>query len=162
MSDPTENKASSASERPERGEVILTLTTSRRMLPLVRRIVADILAARREILRLQPERDRLDRLRQSLDWEGRSRRYQVREDLAEQELKLQDSLAELEVLGVSLLDEEAGRIGFPTLVNGRRAFFSWRPNEDSLRAWHFASDSILRPIPASWVDPIEKPLASKR
>ena len=53
-------------------------------------------------------------------------------------------------LGVALLDVDAGRIGFPTLVNKRRAFFSWLPGEETLSFWQYADDGERRPIPASW------------
>ena len=56
------------------------------------------------------------------------------------ERTLGDALAEMEILGVSLLDSAEGRVGFPTVVNGRKAFFSWRPGDDGVRHWHFATE----------------------
>ena len=86
-------------------------------------------------------------------------KYQVREEVAELERLLQEALAELEVLGVILIDAE-GSIGFPTLVNDRKAFFSWRPGEEGIRSWHFAGESVCRPIPNSWLREIS--LSGKR
>ena len=51
----------------------------------------------------------------------------------------------------ALLDEVTGRIGFPTMVNERRAYFSWQPGEETLRSWRFADEDADRPIPASWL-----------
>ena len=61
-----------------------------------------------------------------------------------------DAVDELQTLGVSLLDAEEGRVGFPTMVNNRPAYFTWRPGEDGLHSWQFAEESVCRPIPLSW------------
>ncbi len=150
MSGFTENTAN-ASERPDRRESAMNLVTARRMLPLVQHIVGDILHDRHELAKLQPEQDRLDRQRRELLWPERQRRYQIREEVAVLERRMQDAAAELQNLSLSLLDPLFGRIGFPTIVNDRRAFFSWRPGEETIRCWHFAEDAVCRPIPSSWL-----------
>jgi hypothetical protein len=120
------------------------------MVPLVQRIVEDILQARKALARMRPEQDRLDRQRRSLAWPERSRRYQLQEEIATQELNLQDALAELDCLGLCLLDPVKGQVGFPTMVNGRRAFFSWKHGEKSLKHWQFAGEKTRRLIPNAW------------
>jgi hypothetical protein len=145
------NTASNASERPERREAAMNLVTARRMLPLVQRIVEDILNDQKSLERLQPEQEQLDRQRHDLRWPERQRRYQLREEITGLERRLQDALAELQRLALSLLDPKVGRIGFPTIVNDRRAYFSWRPGEETIRSWHFAEDTVCRPIPPSWL-----------
>ena len=102
---------------------------------------------------LQPERARLDRRRQALAWPERARRYQLHDEItALQEVRRQ-TLAELEALGVALLDAAAGLVGFPTIVNDRPAFFSWRPGEEGLRFWNYAGDRNRRPVPEAWTKP---------
>jgi hypothetical protein len=160
MNGSTGNKASDASESPDRGEAFLSLSMAQRMLPLVQRIVEDVLAHQQALDKLQPERDKLDRQRRQLAWPERQRRYQLREELNRAEQALQESLDEMQTLGVSLLDAEIGRVGFPTLVNDRRAFFSWRPGEEGLHSWHFSGETVCRPIPNSWLREIS--LAGKR
>jgi hypothetical protein len=145
------NTASNASERPDRRESAMNLITARRMLPLVQRIVADILADQKSLERLQPEQERLDRQRRELRWPERQRRYQLREEITGLERHLQDALQELQTLAVALLDSKAGRLGFPTIVNDRRAYFSWRPGEETIHSWHFAEENVCRPIPPSWL-----------
>ena len=76
------NRASGPAERPRRKDVVFDLTTARRMLPLVRRIVQDIQSSCEQLTRLQPEQDRLDRHRRDLSWPERQRRYAVREEIA--------------------------------------------------------------------------------
>jgi hypothetical protein len=151
MNGSSENATSGAFERPDGSETLLSLTTSRRMLPLVGRIIRDMTHARQVLARLQPERDRLDRKRRTLSWPERSRRYQLQEEIAAAELALQDSLAELEVLGLVLVQPQACWVGFPTVVNGRKAFFSWKPGEETLKFWHFAGETVRRLIPGTWI-----------
>jgi hypothetical protein len=155
MNGSTENRTSGASEQDDGREVVLTWTTSQRMLPLVQRIAEDIIRNRQSLTALLPEMQRLDRQRRVLAWPERARRYQLREEIAALEHDLQDELAELEVLGVALFDADRGCFGFPTLVNNKRAFFSWRLGEVELRTWHFAGESARRPIPPSWTTNVE-------
>jgi len=150
MNGSTESRAGDAPQKPDGRAVVLNLGTARKMLPLVIRIVGDILDLNRRVQALEPEQSRLDRQRRTLDWPSRSRRYQLREELAEVDTRLQAAHQELEQLGVALIDPHKGRIGLPTVVNGHLAFFSWMPGDESLRHWHFAGESVRRAIPANW------------
>lgn len=154
MNGPAGNMASGASEKGDRGDLILSLSTVQRMLPLVRQIVEDVLRSQKVLDRLMPEQDRLDRQRRGLAWPERQRRYQLQEEVSKADRELQDSLLELQMLGVALLDPDSGRVGFPTMVNNRRAYFSWRLGEENLRNWHFAEESMCRPIPQAWLKEI--------
>jgi hypothetical protein len=143
-----------ADDKPERGETNLNLRTVQRMLPLVQRIVDDILANQKSRRHLQPEEETLDRKKRVLGWPERQRRYQIKEELARSDSNLQDALGELQELGVVLLDSDLGRVGFPTMVNNRRAFFSWHPGEEGLHSWQFADEATTRPIPMAWLKEI--------
>jgi hypothetical protein len=124
------------------------------MLPLVQQITNDIVVAHGTLVRLHPEEEHLDQLRKKLDWPMRSRRYQVKEELAKAEKDLEIAVTELRDLGLVILQEPEGRIGFPTMVNNRRAFFSWRLGDESLHTWRFADEDVDRPIPATWLKEI--------
>lgn len=145
----TENTTES-SEKPERRDVIFTWSNARRMLPLVERIARDVLDLSRRLALIQPEKTRLDRQKRLLGWAERSRRYQLQEEINAGEKDLQAARAELAGLGLVLLDPAQGLIGFPTRVNDRRAFFSWQPGEYGLLYWHFADETVRRPIPTDW------------
>jgi hypothetical protein len=151
MNGSTENTAHGAPEKPGRGPVLLNLATARKMLPLVERIVADVLHSRRSLAPLIPELDQLDGQRRSLTWSGRARRYQLQAEIAALESNLQEALAELQGLNVAVLGIKTGEVGFPTLVNGRQAFFSWRPGEEGIHFWQFPGEEERWPIPGSWV-----------
>jgi len=161
MNGSTGNTASNAPERPERRDTVMSLVTARRMLPLVERVVRDILDQQIILDRLNPEQDRLDRHRRDLVWLERQRRYQIREEVAVAEKHMRGALDELQGLGLALLDADTGRIGFPTIVNDRRAFFSWQPGEENIRSWHFVEEGTCRPIPASWLKAGEISLMGK-
>jgi hypothetical protein len=162
MNGSTENRTPGASEKPGRKETSLNLATARSMLPLVQRIVDDILRDRNQLAQLMPEQNRLDRYRRDLGWPERARRYQVREEVTLTERRLEESFTELASLGLQLLDDNEGRVGFPTIVNGRRAFFSWKPGDEGIGYWQFPDDTIRRAIPASWTKSAEVSLSGNR
>lgn len=147
MSGSTEHRASAprASDRQR----ILSLTTARKMLSLVERIVADLLGDRKQLAAVGIERSQLDRRRRELSWPDRKRRYQLQEEIAACERRIEEYCEELAELGVALIDETSGRIGFPTLVNNRAAFFAWEPGGE-IRHWHFADEIRDRAIPMAW------------
>jgi len=151
MNGSKDSRSSDASDKPERGDTVLSLQTVQRMLPLVQRIVDDILAQQKNLKRLEPEEEVLDSKKRNLAWPQRQRRYQVKDEMARTSNNLSGALSELRELGVVLLDLDQGLIGFPTMVNNRRAYFSWLPGEDALRYWTFANEETRRPIPQSWL-----------
>jgi hypothetical protein len=150
MSGSTENQTSGAFEKSRGSAATFTWHAAQRMLPLVRHIVADVVALQQRLSRMQAEKDHLDENRRSLAWPARSRRYQLQEEIAAEERNLRGLIAELETLGLVLVAADEGRVGFPTLVNNRPAFFSWQPGDEGLRHWHFVDDPARQPIPDSW------------
>ena len=66
-----------------------------------------------------------------------------------------------EALGFSTLGT-IGRVGFPTFVNNRRAYFSWQPGEDNILYWNYAGDDHRQAIPVSWLKQANLTVASRR
>jgi hypothetical protein len=152
-------RASNSSRSSKREAIVLDLPTVRKMLPLVRHIVAELMANEQQMGTLLWEQEGLERNRRTLTWPERQRRYFLQDEAAKLELRRTDAVAELKVLGVVVIDPAHGRVGFPTIVNTKPAFFSWQPEEEDVGYWHFAGDGDRRrPIPASWAQ--EEPLAS--
>jgi hypothetical protein len=149
----TPNRATNPAGKPRKKDITLDLSTAQQMLPLVRSIVADIVISRLTISKLTPEQDRLERHRRDLVWLERQRRYQVKDEIAAAEKSLNVALSELTGLGVSLVDDEAGEVDFPTKINGRLAAFTWKFGEEALRNWHYNGEEQLRPIPNDWDQP---------
>ena len=162
MSGFAENTTFGASDKKPGREQIMNLTTARKMLPLVSRIVADILTHHSRLDVLYPEQSRLDRHKRDLVWQERQRRYTVHEEISKLDRELQENLAELELLGVTLIDPQIGRIGFPTLVNNRPAYFAWQVGEDAIGNWHFAGELRCRSIPKAWLEAEGIPVESKK
>jgi len=133
--------------------LVLTWGTSHAMLPLVGRIAADVVCYQNRLAELQPEQARLERHRRTLTWPERSRRYRIQDEIADLEKGMQEAFTELGGLGVALLDARSGLVGFPTIVNDRRAYFSWKPGEDGLNFWNYADDLFRQPVPESWTSP---------
>jgi hypothetical protein len=144
----------SSKRSSEKPDTILSLKTVQKMLPLVERIMGDILVRRQNLAKLVPEQDRLDRFKVDLSWPERQRRYELQLESASHQRELDTAMEELTGLGVVLLDPSEGRVGFPTRVNDRAAFFSWRVGDEGLRSWHFAEETNCRPIPQSWLKEI--------
>ncbi len=132
------------------------------MLPLVGRVAKDVIRHHQHLAELRPERDHLERRRHNLDWPQRQRRYRIEEEILTSEKELQAVEAELGALGVMVLDAESGLVGFPTMVNNRPAFFSWKPEEEGLIYWNFADDTARRPIPEDWTKLLSEAPARSR
>jgi hypothetical protein len=132
------------------------------MLPLVGRIASDVMKHTERLARLRPEWALLEQRRNTLDWPGRARRYELDEEIAAAQRDLAQACGELENLGLALLHAPSGLVGFPTIVNDRRAFFSWRPGEEGPGFWNFAGEAVRHPVPASWTRPqADRPRRSK-
>lgn len=105
-------------------------------LPLVRRIVADILARGRELRELA---------RPGTKHAGKHVRI---EELREEIRKL---IAELDQIGCSYKDWgfEKGLVDFPSRIGGQRVLLCWRSDEDEVAYYHGYEDGYAgrRPIP---------------
>jgi hypothetical protein len=150
MSELNASRAPGASERSGPPERVLTWHASRAMLPLVGRIAQDIAVYHERLAHLRPELAQLERHRRTLDWPRRRRRYQLEDEIKVLDADLHNLVAELEALGVALLQASSGLVGFPTRVNDRAAYFSWRPGEEALGYWNYAGDGVRRPVPEEW------------
>ncbi len=150
MSGFTGHQAPGASEGRGASGVVFTWETAQAMLPLVGQIVSDLVRLSARADELRPERELLEQHRRSLAWPARARRYRLEEEAAEVARDLRAVRDELEALDVQILHAASGLIGFPTIVNERPAYFSWRPGEERLAYWNFIGDPARRPVPEDW------------
>ncbi len=162
MNGSTENTAHGAPDTPERREVLINLATARNMLPLVARIVEDVVRSHQILVKLLPQEEQLHRQRRDLTWPERERRYRIQDEISTADRTYQEALTELAGLGVVAVDSTEGRVGFPTMVNSRRALFSWRPGEEDVGYWHFPEEAIRRKIPLSWVNEADMSFAGAK
>jgi hypothetical protein len=137
--------------KQKRKDSPIDINTACQMLPLVRSIVSDIVVTREKLEKLTPEQEKLEKNRRSLDWSGRDRRYNIKDEITSAEKDLAGAVTELANLGVALVDAGSGQVAFPTRINGRPAAFSWQVGEESLGYWHYVGEDLRRPIPNDWI-----------
>jgi hypothetical protein len=141
----------------------MTWHAGREMLVLVGRIAQDVVTLNQRMAGMQTELAHLERNRRTLSWPDRARRYQLEDEIARAGVELRAVVAELEGLGVALLDQSSGLVGFPTLVNDRKAYFSWQPGEESLLYWNYVDDLTRNLVPEEWTEVVrERPTPTSR
>ncbi|MFQ3592092.1 MAG: DUF2203 family protein [Gemmataceae bacterium] len=161
MSGFTENRTPNASDFAGAPARLLTWQAAKAMLPLVGRIADDLLTVTKRLEARRIERACLDdESRRGLSWPQRRRRYLLDEEIEYALNELRQLYQELDLLGVEVLLPENGLVGFPTLVNQRRAYFSWKPGETDLLFWQYAGDLTRREVPADWIANPPRKMAS--
>ena len=113
---------------------LFTVDHANRTLPLVRRIVEDIV---REHRRWQEKIVELDLLVSG----ARADMPDARAVVLEREVQtiardIDQFQGELEALGIQLKDRRIGLIDFPSEMDGRRVLLCWRLGEPAVQYWH--------------------------
>ena len=113
---------------------LFTVDHANRTLPLVRRIVEDIV---REHRRWQEAIVELDLLVSG----ARADMPDARAVALEREVQtiardIDQFQGELDALGIQLKDRRIGLIDFPSEMDGRRVLLCWRLGEPSVQYWH--------------------------
>jgi hypothetical protein len=113
-----------AGSRPVRR---FTLDMANKSLPLVKRIVADIVAAHTKVCGL----------RQTLEHATAAKEHQAgQRDLDAQVARLEELVDELSNVGVELKDYETGLVDFVGRHDGRDVYLCWKLGEDRIGYWH--------------------------
>jgi hypothetical protein len=129
--------------------MVFDVPTARRMLPLLRRITADVVEQQARLAHYELLDRRLGRCHGNA-WSKRQTRYWLQDELTRERTALRQTLAELTRLGTVLLDGVHGVVGFPTIVNGSLAYLVFRTEDDDVRYWRYRDQAKLRPIPENW------------
>jgi hypothetical protein len=110
-----------------------------RTLPLVRKIVDDILNTSREIRLLTEDNDGINEYDQ-----------QVKKLVSE----LNGFMAELEEIGCFYKDWNfaIGLVDFPAIINGEEVFLCWKSDEDNIKFYHNVESGFSgrKPIPEKY------------
>ena len=112
--------------RPSRSKRRFTLAQANSALPLVRRIVGDIVKTHGLILRLQAEMDRASGKEQAA--------AQSRLDASVG--RLEDYVDELTEIGCELKDYQVGLIDFVGRHDSRDVYLCWKLGEEQIGYWH--------------------------
>jgi hypothetical protein len=130
--------------------VNFSLAQAERMLPLVAHITDDFQTRGDRLAKLEKEQADLDRRRLKLNWPERARRYDISEEIAKERQRLGENIAELEQLEVVLSDPNHGEVAFPTIIQGKRAFYVWRVGSETVNWWCYANEPQRHVIPLAW------------
>ncbi|MBN1512223.1 MAG: DUF2203 domain-containing protein [Phycisphaerae bacterium] len=119
-----------------------TVEQANQSLPLVRRILRDVVTQYRLVERIQKRRRRLacqQRLDELKAVEARG---------MEAARRLSDLLGELVSIGCEVRDYQRGCVDFPAMRNGREVYLCWKLSEDAVAFWHerHAGEVGRRPI----------------
>ena len=116
---------STSGTKPSKTRRRFTLEAANKALPLVTRIVRDIVNTHERATQLQAK------LEEST---GRETALQSQLDSALEQL--QDYVDELGSIGVELKDYESGLIDFPGRHQGRDIYLCWKLGEEMITHWH--------------------------
>ncbi|MEY4392929.1 MAG: hypothetical protein RL595_178 [Planctomycetota bacterium] len=141
---------------------IMTLENAETMLPLASRVAEDLKVISSRVRLLRSEKNFYDKKKKKLNWKERRRAYEVTDELYFSELTLENIMVELKAIGVEPLIPELGLVGFPTLVNNRKAYFSWKPGEPCICYWNFSEELNRRPVPPTWYQDAKEESARKK
>jgi hypothetical protein len=119
----------SVPKRPSRSKPVrrFTLEEANRTLPLVKRIVADIVKAHAQAAQLRERMDTLD---------GAKEAAGVQKQLDRAVEQLGDFINELTTVGAELKEFETGLIDFVGQHEGRDVYLCWKLGEESITHWH--------------------------
>ena len=112
--------------RPSRPKRRFTLAQANSALPLVRRIVGDIVKTHGLVLRLQAEMERASGKEQAAT-QGR---------LDQSVGKLEEYIDELNEVGCELKDYQVGLIDFVGRHQSRDVYLCWKLGEEQIGYWH--------------------------
>jgi len=114
------------SAKPSRSRRRFTVEQANKSLPLVRRIVADIVQSHAEAARLQQQFDRVAAREQK----------PIQQRLESVMHRLEDYVDELSEIGCELKDYQSGLIDFTGRHDGRDIYLCWKLGEERITHWH--------------------------
>ncbi len=125
------------------------------MLPLVRRIVTDIVGLNGLIQAQREQLKGLDSIAQTSDRASfQDELADMRTSLCKDELALEDCIGELSALGVTMHRPIDGGVDFPAEMNRRPIQLCWHLGEESVCHWHESQrETNALPVKRHKIDP---------
>ena len=121
------------SVRPSRPKRRFTLAEANKTLPLVKRIVGDIVRAHGEAMKCQQQ---LEKLAGTRDAKNSKDQQQIQSRLESAMTRLEDYVDELTEVGCDLKDYQLGLIDFTGRHNGHDICLCWKLGEAEVGYWH--------------------------
>ena len=137
---------------PPTAPKILTVEQANRLLPEVRRLLAD-LRARRETLRGLENEVAVTEL-EGLQSDGtpsavsQAKISTQAARLTQEMEEFQDTLRRMDALGCQLKDLDQGLVDFFTVHQGQLVYLCWKDGEEAVQFWHHLEDGFTgrRPV----------------
>lgn len=133
---------------------LVTIEEANQMLPLLRRIVADIRCAWDQIIAKRTELEfREKELKQSAgddparQTERVNRIDELKADLNSLIERINSYIREVEELGCYVEEFKRGIVNFPSLYHGRKVFLCWGVDEEHVTSWHELDESYNDRVP---------------
>jgi len=127
----TEQTSGAARPLQPASERFFTVESANDALVLVRKIVADVVDAYNELLRLRAERQEL-----ALAPEGYANLEAVRRQIEDHAARLKHLNQELIDIGCELKDLARGLVDFPAFLENRRVWLCWKLGDPEIGYWH--------------------------
>lgn len=157
MSMPSFEESARLRRRSRGAKSFYDLCGARRTLPLLRRVLGDVVAVNARLAHQRRDLEKLQTSRRK-DWHIRQEQLRLTDAIRSTRRQLGTARGELESLGPKVLDSAHGIVGFPTIVNGSLAFLVFRHEDEDFRFWRYRDQPKLREIPSGWfVDEAEDP-----
>ncbi len=127
-----------------------TVEEANNALPLVRRIVADIVRAY-ELLSEQAVDYKDVRVVEDRTTEIEDRLNGLKRSMSVLSEQIEDFVAELAEIGCEMKDLKTGLIDFPFLMDGRRVFLCYELGEERVEFWHELTEGYAgrKPLPVT-------------
>ncbi len=123
-----------------------TVAQANSTLPLVKRVVADIVAEATAAMQLQVDLEKAADLRKQADLQC---------DLEAKSARMARLIEELTVIGVELKDPSQGLIDFIGRHQGRDVYLCWKLGEDQIGFWHDLQAGLAGRKPISTIQETE-------
>jgi hypothetical protein len=114
---------------------LFTLAEANRTLPLVRRVVADIMDVHREWKDLMG-RYELIAAQARPEWGESKEQLDLKSQIDARAAKINDFEAELRQVGCEFKDYNLGLVDFHGRLDGREILWCWKFGEDRIAHWH--------------------------
>ena len=129
---------------------LFTVEDANKTLPLVRRIVEDVVRQHRQWREKILELDLV--ASSSRADEPRERAEKLEQEAQSLAREIDGYQRELEELGILLKDRRLGLVDFPSEMGGKRVLLCWRLGESEVQFWHdedagYAGRQPLQPTP---------------
>ena len=125
------------SDRPNPGRKLFPVEEANARLPLVQRIVEDVVAVSKDIVERRERLAQIKSGRRSATQDPYSEELaQIEDELEKERGRLYEFADELRELGVELKDGLVGLVDFPAQMDDRVVYLCWKLGEPEVLHWH--------------------------